>query len=156
MGKNQELHLQNGAGALRKSCLIQTVDSTGLKRFLVQGISSRKYKFSLKLIYIVNGIVFLAFYSNQQPKWQIILSSINLLCYLVACLQYLFEIYTFGKERKHYLVDLIFLAISAPGALLLFIPIQNTNSQSHNSIRDLLLFLRAVQILRMYKLLLLF
>jgi hypothetical protein len=116
-------------------------------------MKSQTYARFSKIVVVVNVIALAGFYSGQSSASYNFLCVLNQLCFLVSVTQYITEVVIFGKRRPSLYFDLICLIIAVPGVYLTYIPMWKINSQRYQTIREVLLFFRAAQIIRCYKVL---
>jgi hypothetical protein len=81
------------------------------------------------------------------------LAILNQIFFLVFVSQYLIEVYMYGSQRKSLYLDLICIITSIPGVYLQYVPIWRTNTGEFQTFKEIVHFLKALQVLRLYRLL---
>lgn len=136
--------------------LKQVPEPEGLSRFLFRSIHSRGYYTFGKAVIILNTVVLACFYSEQQLVEHYALCILNQLCFLIMVIQFVVEAVMLGNRRKLMYTDLFLLLLSIPGVYLLYFPMDRTNSHNYEALKETVLFFKAAQVCRCYKILLCF
>lgn len=126
---------------------------SGLTRFLYRSLQSPGYKKFTKFCIICNSIVFACYYSGQSLVMHNVLAILNQLFFLIFVGQFIVEVFLYGLQRNRFYLDLVCIVISIPGVYFLYVPMWKTNTYLYQSLKEIVHFFRAIQIVRLYRLL---